>query len=296
MAKRKNKSKNPASKRGKKTKKPKSKQTQAQRADRHDLYQRAVQAPEADVEFFTDTYQKLRGKKPMVMREDFCGTAYLSAEWCRSDDKRRAIGVDLDRPTLDWGSARHLEPYPDIARRVTLIEGNVLDAGGPKADVTCAMNFSYCVFKTRDLLRDYFEAARKGLKKDGLFVCEIYGGTEAVIELEDIEDKDGFTYHWDQDKYDVVNNETLCHIHFSFKDGSKIEKAFTYDWRLWTIPEIRELLLEAGFSKVRVYWEEMEDEDDEDDEDEELEGTGEYSEVDYAENQEAWLCYIVGER
>ena len=47
----------------------------------------------------------------------------------------------------------------------------------------------------------------------------------------------------------------LCHIHFSFPDGSKIKKAFTYDWRLWTLPEIRELLLEAGFQRATVYWE-----------------------------------------
>lgn len=28
-----------------------------------------------------------------------------------------------------------------------------------------------------------------------------------------------------------------------------------YDWRLWTLPEIRELLGEAGFSRSDVYWE-----------------------------------------
>ena len=27
-----------------------------------------------------------------------------------------------------------------------------LSKGGESADITCAMNFSYCVFKTRDLL------------------------------------------------------------------------------------------------------------------------------------------------
>jgi hypothetical protein len=124
-------------------------------------------------------------------------------------------------------------------------------------------------------------------------VCEIYGGTEAVVEIEDVDRKDGFTYHWEQASYDPVTHETLCHIHFSFSDGSKMERAFTYDWRLWTIPEIREILLEAGFTRARVYWEEMEEDEDDDDE---MVGTGDFVEVEHAENQEAWLCYIVGER
>ena len=33
-------------------------------------------------------------------------------------------------------------------------------------------------------------------------------------------------------------------------------------WRLWSLVEIKELLLEAGFSRVRLYWERT-DEDDE---------------------------------
>jgi SAM-dependent methyltransferase len=279
---------------GKQKRKPK----QAETADRHELYEKAVQAPEMDVEFYDETYRKLRGRKPMVLREDFCGTAYLSSTWCESDPKRTAIGVDFDAEVLEWGRARYLDGNPDLSKRVQLIEGNVLEPIRAKADITCAMNFSYCVFKTRDELRKYFELAREGLKKDGLFICELYGGTEAVVELEDVDEKDGFTYHWDQDKYDPITHHTLCHIHFSFSDGSKLEKAFTYDWRLWTIPELRELLEEAGFSHVRIFWEEMEDDDDDDDddEDEELEGTGEYIEVEETENQEAWLCYIVAER
>ena len=45
------------------------------------------------------------------------------------------------------------------------------------------------------------------------------------------------------------------HIHFEFTNGSRLKRAFTYEWRLWTLPEIRELLGEAGFSRSTVYWE-----------------------------------------
>lgn len=290
-----------AQKRGSRKRKPprrKRKPKQAELADRHALYEKAVQSPEMDIEFYDKTFRALRGRKPMVLREDFCGTANLSAAWCRSDRARKAIGVDFDPEVLAWGRARNLDGRPALAKRVKLVEGNVLEPIRGKADITCAMNFSYCVFKTRAQLRRYFEMAHAGLKKDGLFICEIYGGTEAVVELEDTDEKDGFTYHWEQELYDPITHHTVCHIHFSFSDGSKLERAFTYDWRLWTIPELRELLEEAGFRRVRVYWEEMEepDEDEEDDEDGELEGTGEYVEVEHAENQEAWLCYIVAER
>jgi hypothetical protein len=34
-----------------------------------------------------------------------------------------------------------------------------------------------------------------------------------------------------------------------------MNKAFTYDWRLWTPAELSEGMREAGFKDVRVYWE-----------------------------------------
>src|SRR3569832_850249 len=54
--------------------------TLAKRADRHVLYQHAVQAPDYEIEFFEDHYKELRGKKPRSLLEDFCGTALLCVE------------------------------------------------------------------------------------------------------------------------------------------------------------------------------------------------------------------------
>jgi hypothetical protein len=51
-----------------------------------------------------------------------------------------------------------------------------------------------------------------------------------------------FTYLWEQALYDPVSGRLVCHIHFAFEDGSRLERAFSYDWRLWSLPEIRELL------------------------------------------------------
>lgn len=269
----------------------------ASQADIHALYEKAVQEPESDVEFYNDTYQKIRGKKPMVLREDFCGTALISTEWCKSDPARKAIGVDLDGPTLDWGKQHNLDPAgEDITSRIELIQANVLEVAEPQADITCAMNFSYNIFKTRETLREYFAAARKGLKEDGIFILDMFGGTEAMDEMEEereIDELDDVDYVWDQDSFNPITNDIVCYIHFNFSDGSEIQRAFTYHWRLWSIPEVRELMLEAGFSNVRVYWEKFVDSDDDDDD--ELEGTGEYYEAMEVENQESWIIYIAAE-
>lgn len=267
---------------GKKRKGP----TKADRSDRHDLYQKAVQFPSADVEAFEKIYEEFRGRSPKVLREDFCGTAYLSCTWVQSADDRRAVGVDLDGPTLDWGREHNLSKLTEEQRaRVDLHQANVLDGPGDKADIACAMNFSYCVFKKRPQLRRYFEVVRDGLADDGIFVAELYGGYEAVTEDEELRECEGFNYRWRQVKYNPITHETLCHITFEFKDGSKIKNAFTYDWRLWTIAELRDLLEEVGFSEVAVYWDQV---------DEDGDGTGEYERTEEEENQESWLVYVVG--
>ena len=38
-------------------------------------------------------------------------------------------------------------------------------------------------FKTRKSLLQYFTCARQGLKSDGMFFIDVYGGTEAQVEL-----------------------------------------------------------------------------------------------------------------
>ena len=269
-----------------KTKKGKRrKKTDADRADHHELYQLSVQNPEAEIHLFNKMFKRYRGRRPMSMKEDFCGTAYLSTAWAKSHKKRTAIGVDLHGPTLDWGRKHNLEPEPaSVVERVTLVQANVLDITEPKVDVSCALNFSYCVFKRREQLRKYFEVALQGLVDDGMFLCELFGGTEAITELEESRELDGFNYVWDQARYNPINHEILCHIHFDFPDGSRMEKAFTYDWRLWTIPEVRECLMEAGFKRVDVYWDPVEGDE---------KGDSWYRKTEEEENQEGWLVYLV---
>ena len=155
--------------------------------------------------------------------------------------------------------------------RVRLVEGDVRTARVPKVDLLLAYNFSYWVFKTRDDLRGYFRAARRGLKPDGLFVANAFGGTDAMkpmVERRRIPAKqapDGwalprFRYVWEQESFNPIDHAFRCAIHFEFDRGRPMKRAFTYDWRFWTLPEIRELMLEAGFGETRVYVEAWDDE------------------------------------
>jgi len=275
--------------------KRKKKVTQADEANRHLLYQEAVQSTEFEIEFFEERFRDLRGKrrKPYSMREDFCGTALFASEWCKSNPKRQAIGVDLCSDTLKWGMENIIKPAGNsVNNRVTLLNDNVLDVVTEKVDFVCAMNFSYCVFKDRALLRSYFENALRGLKSDGLFFLDLMGGTTTIdqnIEYKYLEENDAM-YVWEHESFNPINHEIICHIHFEFDDGSRIDKAFTYDWRLWTLPELREILLEAGFSSVHVFWEEFVESDDPNDD--YLEGSGNYREVTVVDQQESWLAYI----
>src|SRR5262245_17794441 len=75
-------------------------------ADKYDLYQRSVQSPECDVEFFTRTFKTYYGSIPLILREDFCGAAAVCCEWVRTRKDRQAIGVDLDSEPLGWGEHR----------------------------------------------------------------------------------------------------------------------------------------------------------------------------------------------
>lgn len=262
--------------------------TMASRADKYDLYLRSVQAPDNEITFFQRAYRQAYGRSPQVLREDFCGTFAVCCSWVRRKPERRAIGVDLDSEPLNWGRKHNLAKLSEVAQqRVQLIRDDVCTVGGPKADVIAAQNFSFCIFKTRDNLRRYFKAAYQNLKKHGVLVMDLVGGPEALEEEhEDIEHHKGFTYVWEQNRFDPITHDYTCFIHFRFRDGSKLHRAFRYDWRLWTIPEIRELLGEAGFRRTEVYWEDTDSDTGT--------GTDVYRRRKHAESDMAWIAYIVG--
>jgi SAM-dependent methyltransferase len=264
----------------------------------HFLYEAAVQHPAGDLAFARRMFKKTRGREPQSLREDFCGTAALACDWVRSGANRRAWGVDLDRSVLDWGRKHNVTPLGPQAAQIELIHGDVLEIETPPADLLFAFNFSYCVFKTRTLLRRYFEQARRHLNPEGILLLDIYGGTESVVpktekrRIPGFTAPDGtrippFTYYWEQAEYDILSHHVRNHIHFQVPGMGRINRAFTYDWRLWTVPELRELLQEAGFSETRVYlhgWTENGESD------------GIYRRRVRAENAEGWIAHLTALR
>lgn len=265
----------------------------AKTADRHELYQLSVQNVESEIDFVDATFTELRGRTGRLLREDFAGTANSSCEWVRRRDTNSAIAVDLDEPTLEWGREHNLSQLDEAAReRIRLECADVREpsAHGRGVDIVLAMNFSYWIFETRDLLRGYFESVRNSLDDEGVFFLDFYGGSDAMTETKETRKINRhLTYIWEQASYDPISGHMDCKIHFKFPDGSMMKNAFEYSWRLWTLPEIRELLTEAGFEDVQVYWEGT-------DEDDEEEGNGEFTAVKTGDADPAYICYIVAQK
>ena len=270
--------------------KKQNKQPLADKADKFDCYQQSVQEPEHEIDIFDQAFREAYNRKALKLREDFCGTFAVCCYWVESDSKRSAWGVDLCEETLQWGKNNNLNKLKEKdSRRVTLMEQDVRERSTPQVDVLAAQNFSFWIFKTREEVLEYFKVAYANLAAEGVIVMDMMGGrdcydSDLVDKRTIVKGKNGFKYHWEQAYFNPVNSHCKFYIHFKFADGSKIKKAFQYDWRFWTIPEVRELLMEAGFRDTVVYWEE----DTEDDED------ATWSKVDEAPNDYSWLCYVVG--
>lgn len=273
-----------------KERRKKTSKTMAQTADRHKLYEMSVQDPVTECKFINRTFRKLRKRRPRLLREDFCGTAAVCCEWVRRNKNNMAIGVDLDPDVLDWARKHNLSSLrPDDRMRVQLVQDDVCTVHPQQpADVILAMNFSYQIFKTREQLGAYFSAVRRGLADDGVLFMDAFGGYESFQEIREKTKHRGFHYIWEHARYNPINGDILCHIHYRFPDGSKLKKAFTYDWRMWTLPELQELLSEAGFSRVTVYWEEVVEESGE--------GTGVYSPATVGSADPSWVCFVVAEK
>lgn len=255
--------------------------TLADSADRHALYQQAVNAPAACIDFLRATYHDARGRQARVLREDFCGTALLATMWAERSPEHRSVGVDLDPEALAWARRHNLAASP-ARERVELALADVLGDISHRADIVCALNFSYYLLTTRRKLVTYFKRVRRSLLPGGMLVLDSLGGTEALADFCEERDCGEFTYVWTQTGFNPLDHSSECTIGFVFPDGSRIDPAFAYRWRMWTMPEIRDCLAEAGFTRVRIFWEYVDDA-----------GEAEYVEILREQNQEIWLTYLV---
>lgn len=261
------------------------KKVKLSRDEKYRLYLGSVQNPEADIQFINKEYKAIFGKTPKSLREDFCGTGLLACEWVQQDKTRTAFGIDLDMEPLSYGVVNHYSELTEEEQsRMKYINGNVMSAYDFKTDVVVAFNFSYYLFKKRSELLQYFTSVRKHMKKDSLFLIDMFGGTETRQELEESVKHKNHTYYWDCSSYNPLTSECMYYIHFkTHSDGIKHEKVFKYDWRMWDAQELRDIMTDAGFSKTVIYWEGV---------DKDGTGNGKFKAATKAENCESWVTYI----
>jgi hypothetical protein len=220
--------------------------------DRFDLYELCVQSPAHLVPFL----RAVHGRGPRILGEDFCGTGAISRAWIASIEGGRAIAVDRDAEAL--ARARCDE-------RITVIEGDVRTATDPtrhSADVIFAGNFSIGELADRGSLIAYFRHVRARLRRDGVFVCDTYSGasafrTGAIERMHASPDGAMIRYTWEQRGADPLTARVENALHFRVERAGEIVQeitdAFVYRWRLWSVPEVRDALAEAGFASSEVY-------------------------------------------
>ena len=257
--------------------------------DKYHYYQNSVQCVEAEIDFVDATFKQLRGRSGLTLREDFCGTAATSCEWVKRSADKQAWGVDLDTDVLNWSQHNNIAALTDQQRRrIQVIQADVRGQAVNDLDIVLAMNFSYFIFMQPEEMVAYFTSVYASLSEEGIFFLDAFGGYEAAKELTEERDCDGFTYIWDQASFNPINSQMQCYIHFETADGARLERAFSYYWRLWTLPEITHMLKQAGFSTADVYWEGTDPATNE--------GNGVYEKTDTGSADAGWICYIVAEK
>lgn len=217
--------------------------------DKHDLYELCVQNPEALIPLLN----AIHGDTPKILAEDFSGTAILSHQWIAQSESHHAFCTDLDQEALQ----KHGD-HPQIKKQLI----NVNDATD-QADILFVGNFSIGYHHTRAELVTYLKQAHARLKQtNGIFLCDTYGGENAytlggVHRPTPMGDGRLCRYTWEQRDADPLTGMVTDVIHFRIEHAGTIteeyDDAFTYHWRLWSVPELRDAMLEAGFTKVQCY-------------------------------------------
>ena len=226
----------------------------AARADRHLLYQRGVQSPHFDAELLQQIYHQARGAKALHFREDFCAGAATLCAWLEQGEAFSGEGCDIDPEVIAWGERHNFAPLGAAARRAEL---RVADPRAPSLrapDIRCAFNFSCWIFRERREMLEYFRGARKDLAEGGVFVVDMHGGGEVFGEEEHVTDCGGFDLVVQQSGVRPADHNADLSLHFRFPDGSELRDAFRYRWRIWSMPELADILREAGFADIRVHW------------------------------------------
>lgn len=264
------------------------------------MYENSVQNPGWQLQSLPRLHKKLIKKEINDLREDFCGSGLLSAEWVRRSAQNTAVGLDLDPEAIEYAERVHLDGLKPVQkRRLKYLNQNVLKPTSRKFDSIFANNYSFFDFHERLDLLKYFKSAYVSLKSQGTLFLETAGGSGFLKPANDRFSKKlnhpkfgriQLDWVWQQQDYDPITSINDYSLHYRVvRKKLKLDRdfnqwkndVFRYNWRVWSIREIRELLLYAGFQSTVVFWP--------------VDLDSEKFEIrDWAENYESWVAYVVG--
>jgi SAM-dependent methyltransferase len=226
---------------------------------KHELYQKSVQNPKREVEFYRKIYRMVFKTIPTNFREDFCGTGRLACEWIKSNVCNTAVGLDLDEETIHWGIENNVSNLASGSERISLLVQDILIPFDSQKifDVICSMNYSHYLLNQRKDLVKYFSNVRANISK-GLFVMDFFGGSHMFEEHRHNNQSD--YYEFRNDKINIVNNVLLCTLNFKTKDN-KLETLFTYPFRVYSLVELKEALEDSGFNFFKIFIKDVSDDE-----------------------------------
>ncbi|MFZ2874022.1 MAG: class I SAM-dependent methyltransferase [Phycisphaerales bacterium] len=234
-----------------------------------DLYELCVQTPRTVVAML----HAVHGERPLVLREDFCGTAAVSRRWVAEGLARgelaRAVATDLDPPTIEHArAAASREGFLERIELHTLDSIRAEVETTDDADVVYVGNFSLAEIHDEDQLIAYLKCSRRRLAMGnhgfggGAFVCDMTGGPAAYRPLELTREHrtrahETVTYTWRHETGDPTTHRVRNSISFRVTTAEGVtrdlHRAFVYEWRLWPLDTLERAFLRAGYRAVEVY-------------------------------------------
>jgi len=220
--------------------------------NRFDLYELCVQAPDSCARFV----DALLDGEPATIGEEFCGPASIARRYVALGDGRRAVATDFAAEPIEHAKVRVTEDLPaELHGEIEFHVKDVLEEDAPVRALV-ALNFALCELHTRSELLGYLKHARSRFVEGGggVYLADLYGGVNAMYagayEVS-FETEDGDVgYEWKQVSADPLTARVRNEINFTLLDGERMERAFEYDWRLWTPAELAEAFVEIGRAHV----------------------------------------------
>ena len=217
-----------------------------------DLYELCVQAPELEARFL----RSLHGGRPLTLGEDFAGPVGVGRAWLALDPAHTVVATDADPLPLEHAERRLRKAMPGAGPRLVRRVNDVLETGD-RSDVIAAFNFAVCELHSRDRLVTYFRHALFRLNAGGVLAVDTYTSPDAMSPGESVQTVQTYfglvEYRWRQVSADPATGRVVNAIDFTLPDARRFEDAFVYDWRLWSAPEIRDAMREAGFRTTEVH-------------------------------------------